>query len=459
MKRARIRALLGAVAVLLACAGSPGCAAVRRARAAQDPASAQPGERTPTAAELGLPAAGAVPLADLLQRALRVHPSVVQARHNAEAARSRVREAEAALLPQISTNASVVYRDQQTPSGSTASVSHRFTSFGFDVSWLLFDFGHTHALARNAGEQWLAAQADLRTAEVNAAYTVRNTYFDLARQIELLGVARETVRQFEVHLDQVKEFVRVGTRIPYDETKAEVDLGNARLSEVKARDAMLAAEASLANALGLAEVVDWTPVEGAPLPAIPEGFDGAWALALRSQPSLAAARAREQAASALVDARIAALYPSLDLSFGYSAGGSTFPLPWSWLAGPGARWVPFDGFQNLSTIDEAAASFRAARAARAQAEQQAWLDVRSAWLAIEDARQRLDLTTLTVRNAEQNLDLAQGLFDVGKGTSVELTDSQQALAQARADQVQARADLQAATARLAKALGIAIEER
>jgi outer membrane protein TolC len=49
--------------------------------------------------------------------------------------------------------------------------------------------------------------------------------------------------------------------------------------------------------------------------------------------------------------------------------------------------------------------------------------------------------------------LAQGRFDARVGTSVELTDAQQALAQARADEVQARVDHELATARLLRALG------
>jgi outer membrane protein len=435
-----------------------GCATVRRAREFQDPASAKPGERTPTAVELGLSPTGPIGLDDIVAKALEVHPTVVQARRNAEAAEARVRETEAALYPQVSTDASIGYRDAKRTSGSPP-LQHRFESYGFDVSWLLFDFGRTRALARNLGDLWLAAQSDLKTAEIDQAFNVRSAYFNLSRQKGLLAVAEESVRQFQTHLDQVQGFVQVGTRIPYDQTKAEVDLGNARLTEVKARDAVLAAQSALANAVGLAEVVDWTPLDEAAPPEVTEDFDAAWALARDHSPLLAAARARELAAVALVDARIAALYPSLNLGFSYSGSGTTPPLPWSWLIGPAIQWVPFDGFQRLGSIDESVASLRTARSLRAQAEQQAWLDVRTAWIAIQDARQRLEVTALTVKSARQNVELAQGLFEVGKGTSVELADAQQALAQAQSDDVQAHADLLTARAQLAKAVGIAIEAK
>ncbi|MFN0244683.1 MAG: TolC family protein [Planctomycetota bacterium] len=428
------------------------CATVRHAREVQDPSSAIPGERTPTAAELGLPTSGPVSLEELLRIALTVHPDVVGTQRDVDSARARVRQVEGALLPQVSASASISFTDQGTPEFSR---NQRFESLGFDVSWLLFDFGETRATASAAGEQWLAAQADFASARVDVAFALRSAYFDLATRVQLLAVAEETVRQFEVRYEQVQAFVEVGTRIPYDETKAEVDLGNARLIEVQTRDSVLEAQATLVNAVGLAEVADWMADADAPLPELPDDFDSAWALAREHRPTLASAAARERAASALVDARIAALYPSFDLGLGGSTNDVDFSSLWFWQIGANARWTPFNGFQNLATIDEAVAGLRAARASCAVLEQQAWLDTRSAWVALENARHRIDLTVLTEKSAEQNLELAAGLFEVGKATSIELTDAQQLLARARAERVQARADYQAAASRLARALGIA----
>ena len=78
---------------------------------------------------------------------------------------------------------------------------HRFTSFGFGVSWLLFDFGRTPALARQTAAEWLAAQEDARTATVTVAFNVRAAYYGLAKELELRDVARDAVQQFQEHLD------------------------------------------------------------------------------------------------------------------------------------------------------------------------------------------------------------------------------------------------------------------
>lgn len=444
------------VVVLAAIACLPGCAAVRDARRAQDPASAGPGERTATAAELGLPATGRLRLEDAIAASLRAHPDLVRARLAEEAAAARASQAESDYWPQLSASASKQYRDQRAQIRPSSQEEHRFESLGFQVSWLLFDFGRTPALARESAAQWLAAQCDRRSAEVDTVFGVRSAYATLLKQLRLRDVARDAVGQFQLHLEQVKEFVRVGTRIPYDETKAEVDLGNARLTLVQAEDAVLTAQANLASAIGLAETTDWEPEPGAAAPAAQSTFEECWAVARRSRPALAAAGAREEASTQLVNARIASLYPQMSFGLGFSASGASTPLPWNWQIGPSASWIPFDGFQNLSSIDEAVANLRAARAARAAAGQQAWLDVRTAWIATLDARRRLDLTALLVRDAEQGLTLSQGRFDVGKGTAIELTDAQQALTKARSDDVQARADLEIAAARLARAVGSSV---
>ncbi|HET6369741.1 MAG TPA: TolC family protein, partial [Nitrospiria bacterium] len=58
-----------------------------------------------------------------------------------------------------------------------------------------------------------------------------------------------------------------------------------------------------------------------------------------------------------------------------------------------------------------------------------------------------------VRQAEENLELANGRFQAGVGTSVERTDAQVTLANAKTTQVQALYDYRVAEANLEKAMG------
>jgi outer membrane protein TolC len=261
------------------------------------------------------------------------------------------------------------------------------------------------------------------------------------------------VRQFEKRLEQVRGFVEVGSRVKYDLTKAQVDLGNARLATVRARAAIRDGRAQLAQALGLAEEASF-PLTKPPSPARETPpFAALVDEARRSRPSIAAVAAREASASAAVDRAIADLYPSISLSAAYGWTGSLSPAAWSASIGAFLNWLLYSGGAAQGRIREAAANLREARAARVQADHDLLLEIRQAMSLLEDSRERLDIATLTARQAEENLTLVGGRFENGKASSVELTDAQVALATARGDRIQAEYDLHLAQAAIRRATG------
>jgi outer membrane protein TolC len=438
-----------------------GCGTISNARDAQDDSKAAPGERTPTASEVGLPTAGRVTLRQLVDAALVINPAILQAQHTAESAEAQVGVLEGAYWPQISSGVGQNgYRDETTnvqgQGKSNLQTGHSFYSTGLSVSWLIYDFGHTPALVRQAASLWLAAQKNLLLARVTTAFSVRSAYFNLVKQVQLLKVAEDTVRDNQVRLDQTRGFVAAHTKVPYDETNAEVNLGNAQLTLIKTRDALEIAEATLANAVGIAEVTSWAPADEGTMLLRPFTltFEEAWSEAHKSQPSLLAALAQEQGAKDLVDAQIASLYPSLTATAGITASGLGFPLATNWNFGPNVSWILFNGFTNYYNIDEAAANLRAARATKASTEQTIWLNLRTAWISLKDAAERIDVTAKTVNYAEQTLDFANQRYLVGKATSVDVADAEAALSQARSDNVGARSDYNTAIANCWQALGV-----
>src|SRR5439155_22316346 len=143
---------------------------------------------------------------------------------------------------------------------------------------------------------------DLQAAEDDAVFALKQSFFGVLKQEELVRVGEETVRQFEKRLEQVKGFVEAGTRQKYDLTKAQVDLGNAQLLLVKARTALTVAKATLNNSLGLAS----DPLYGMDHPAAA----GTWTMLFEQaveaarvyHPRLQGLLLRENAARAATDA-------------------------------------------------------------------------------------------------------------------------------------------------------------
>lgn len=439
--RTAAAALLGGAALL-------GCAELRAAREAQDPASAGPGERTVTAAEIGLSPGATLTLGRGLELAVRYHPSVAVARRAVDAARARLRQTRAESRPQLSFSGHAQVSGRKDVPGIEESFS---TSASADL--ILFDFGRTAALQRRAAFELAAAELDLRNAEIEAAFAFRQAFFNVLKQIELVGIAEQTVRQFEKRLEQVRGFVEVGTRVKYDLTKAQVDLGNAQLDLVRARTALEVQKAVLGSTLGVAEVPAY--VLEKPAGEVEPAGEAAALMeeARRRHPRLRGWDARVEAASCAVDASAADLFPSFSLRGAFTASGTMTPVDWAWSVGPAMAWLVFGGGARMGRLAEAVAALQSARAGRAQAEQELFLEIRQALAAHEDARRSLEILGLTVTQAEENLDLVQGRYAAGKASSVELTDAQVTLASVRGRRVQAEYDLRIAAARLERAAG------
>jgi outer membrane protein len=80
-------------------------------------------------------------------------------------------------------------------------------------------------------------------------------------------------------------------------------------------------------------------------------------------------------------------------------------------------------------------------------------DVRTAWAAASTAFQRLDVTAELLRQATLALSLAQGRYDLGLASIVELTQSQLNLTTAEIENLNAKYDYQSQNAALQYTVG------
>lgn len=442
-----------AVCLAAALAGlAGGCASVRRAREAQSSRHLPAGERTVTAAELGLNDRSSLTLDAAVRLALDSHPLIVKARQDVVASEAQWREARASYWPSL--NAAGGYR-KSTANTPTDPHANRFSD-AYDATLsldlLLYDFGKTPAAVRQALARELSAVETFRAIRSDLVLSVRTAYFDLCRAQDLLKVKEEAERQFRLRLNQVRAFVEVGRRTRYDITKAEVDLGNAQLETIDARNTLTTARATLNRRLGLAEGPGYS-VAGAVLPPPTTDITVLISTARRRHPGLRSLQADENLASAAVDEAIADLYPALRLQGDYGLSGRSLPLVGNIAAALRASFSVFDAGRKTARIDEAAARLRAARAAVADREQQIYLDLSQALSQLETARQRLTLTDLVLRQARETAELVAEQYRLGKASAVELTDAQVTLFSAQAEQVKARFDCQTAIAQIRHATG------
>lgn len=482
----RLRIWLSVLVLIIL--GTGGCATVKRARAVQRGEDAVAGEHTVSAAQLGLTTNMVLDLEHALAIALEYHPMIAVARQQVIVASNQTKQVFSSFLPTIGAAGSYstftadnrslpsshgwqalgglvkAARDagEITPKAvqtwatevGKPGESHSFEQYsaGINADLLIYDFGRTPAALRRAVAYQAAMDEQLRLACNEVAYNVRASFFKLANAQALLQVAEESERQYRTHLEQVQAFFDVGRRIRYDVTKAEVDVRNAELSVINARNALKNARAALNRSLGLAEDPPYT-IEGASLTLDAHDLESFSLLARDRHPELGMLRAREQMASALVDLAIADLYPEFRLQAGYAGKDARLPILFNWSAALQGAINLFSGGRRLARIDEMVAELRSARAQVASREQQLYSDLNQACHLLEGAEQRLHVTGLLVKTATESLDLIEERYRVGSASSIEVTDAQVALTKARAEEVQAKYDREAAVAAIRYTIG------
>jgi outer membrane protein len=81
-------------------------------------------------------------------------------------------------------------------------------------------------------------------------------------------------------------------------------------------------------------------------------------------------------------------------------------------------------------------------------------DVRSAWASATTAYQRIDVTAQFVRQAALALNLAQGRYNLGLSSIIELTQAQLNVTEAEVENLSAKYDYQIQYAALQYAVGL-----
>jgi len=315
-----------------------------------------------------------------------------------------------------------------------------------------------------------AARHDVRAGEHTLAYSrtlveegVIAAYYNLLRAQLLRGVAQEGEKVASEQLQRTQALYDLGSAARSDVLKSQVQLGNTRLTMVRARNAERQAKLELEHAMNLdistPFAIDTTVVQTSiELPA----FDAERTYGLTNRADLMALREGELSASRRVRAARGTLWPTLDFRYSLSLSNSDSDFQfgadknrtraWSLFA----NWNIWDRYLVYSNIGQARSNQRIAAYDRRQAELDAVREVRTYVNAIEEASERLTVSRENVARSQEDLRLAQEKFRVGAGTILDTITAESDLTSTKANEVQAIVDYLIGRANLARATGRSI---
>jgi outer membrane protein len=422
---------------------------------------------------LAAAAPGATPRIITLDEALRVataqQPQLRQASAATQAAVANADAVMSPLLPQVSGNANYqrstanfTARPGSLPGGIGGSgagqswATFNYFNLGLSASQLLYDFGQSRSRWRSAQASADAQRTSERSTLDLVLFGVRSAYFQARAAKSAVTVAVDTLANQQKHLDQIQGFVEVGTRPEIDLAQAKTDVANAHVQLITAQNAYAIAKAQLNQAMGVEGSTDFD-VADETQPAVAGEDDATDVLldeALKARPEIAALAQDIRAQELAVRAIQGALGPSLVFSTGFTdAGQQTSSLAWNWDAVLGLSVPIFQGGQTRAQIRQAEANLAAIRAQAEGERLQVRLEVEQARLTVLAAKAALVAAGDALTSAKEQLRLAEGRYETGVGSILELSDSQLGLTSAAYQQVQAEYTLAQARAGLIKALG------
>jgi TolC family type I secretion outer membrane protein len=396
---------------------------------------------------------GVITLAEVIDIALANNPDTRAAWLEARAAEASVGSARSAYYPEVDVLASAT-QSRAATEGAAATTT---IAPSLALTYLLFDFGGREAQVEQARQTLIAADFAHNTAIQDVVLRVQQQYYALLDAKALLAAQESTIKERRANLDAAEARHNAGIATIADVLQARTAFSQAELTRESIEGNLRTIEGTLATTMGLPATSRFD--FGALPPDVPAQKltdDVARMIddAVKLRPELGAARAVAERARARVQEVRAEGMPTINAvgSAGqafFNGGGRATPYS----AGIALRFPLFTGWRNTYDVRRAETEVQIANEDLRGLEQQIGLQVWTSYYALQTATRRLATSRDLLASAQQSGNVAAERYRAGVGNIIDLLTAEAALENARAEEVQARADWFVAVAQLAHDTG------
>jgi outer membrane protein TolC len=402
-------------------------------------------------------------LSRAIEIALKTQPSIMASHFAVRAGEARIGEAKSTYYPQI--NASGSYSRVSSPSTSARSSSLSAAGINADtgpidtytsnigLNQTVYDFGKTSTQVKISTLNTESSRFDLVNIQQAVVLNVKQAYYNALQARRNRDVATQTVKQFQQHLDQARGFFEVGTKAKFDVTKAEVDLSNAQVNLIRAENQVRLALVALNSAMGVTGDPDYRTEDNLLYARYELTFEEAIERAYANRPDLQSLIKKKDASKESIALAKKGYYPIVSANASYFYTGSDFPIRDGWSYGLNLSAPIFSGYLTKYQVAEAQANFGTVSANERSLRLDIYSQVQQGYLTLREAAERLAASEVTVRQAQENVELATGRYDAGVGSPLEVTDAIVAQANAEVARTAALTDYKNAQASIEKAIG------
>ena len=309
--------------------------------------------------------------------------------------------------------------------------------------------------------QLKASEVEFTKDELETAFSVRSAYWSLFKAQEMKKVVDENVDQLKAHLKDASNLLGQGMLTNNDVLKLQVQLSDVQLKQLEAANSVQLAQVNLNNTLGV-QLTTEVDVISVPQKQIKsnEELNSYLQKALDKRGELKAANYRAKASESNVSIAKSRWYPEVSLYGNYyynRPNQRVFPskdaFKDTWDAGVMISMDVWNWLATSHQTDQAEAGLAQSLDALGMLKDGITLEVTQNYLNYKQAEQKINITKLTVEQAEENQRITSEKFKNGVALSSDLIDAEVALLSAKTNYTSALVDLELAKAKLDKSIG------
>ncbi len=453
------------------------CAAISVAQTEANPASNNPGQAIPGTTGVS-PFAGSVPaklvpgviplsLQDAINRGLKQNLGLLLSHADIGSARGERWEQLSALLPHVTAAPYVAESKVNIDElgfaglGALLHISPAVGPFSyFDaraaVTQTVFDWKSINA-TRAASQSLKSAAYTFKDARDLVVLAVGYVYLQAIADAARIETAEAQVQTAQALYDQAADQINAGTSPDIDGLRTKVELQTRQQQLIQAKNNFAIQKLTVARVIGLAPGQEFEFTDKAPYQVIDAiTVDEALGRAYASRSDYQAAMTDVRAAEFARKAALAGYLPSLSFNADYGLGGSHPSTATAVADVRGTLSIPiFQGGSVHGDVSLADAKLEQSRERLENLRAQIDSDVRAALLNLQSSADQVKVARSNIDLAEETLTQSRDRFSAGVTDTVEVVQSQEAVANAHEQYISSLYNYNYAKISLVRALGIA----
>ena len=401
-------------------------------------------------------------LNDCIENAVKYNPGIQASIYNEEAYKSKIGQTWANYFPSISAGLEASRSGNKYIGGSPYGGSmNQYTTMGYvpsvSADMLLFDFGKTKASAHMAKRTYESKIEDTKENINTIIYNIKSTYYNILFAQAQVHVYEDTVKDYQMQLDQAWGFYRYGTKPKLDVVTAEYNLGKAKLNLVKAKNVLEVAKVELSKIMGVPEYTNYELSDQLTLNLFDITEENAINTAFDVRPELISAKKMADAAKMNLRATRRDFAPDLGIYGSYSNGiGNEYNLQ-SGQIGVGLSYNGLNILKLKKQVDQANAEYKKAKAEYEDTKHSVYFNVKKNYMELETDREAIIIAKLALDQAKEQYRQVTGRYKAGVGDAIELKDGENTYLNARLDFYNAMLNYNDTAANLEKEIGLPLK--